>query len=247
MLLLPLALGLLVFMYYTYTHPLRRKYMTQDTYRLMITWGIGAGFIGGRIFEVATNWEMFRNNPFEVLYPWVGGFGILGAMISIVLVLSFYFYLKKVPLLPMFDVIALYAPLLQAFSRVGCFLAGCCYGLPAPGLWCAVTYTDPACLAPLHMSLHPTQLYAAAGSFGIFLLIQGFRSFMTKPGQLISSYIFLEGLARFIVERWRGDSVAMTHFTAVQWVAIVVMMSAGIGWFAFSIRARQVEGINDNF
>ncbi|HAH05868.1 MAG TPA: hypothetical protein DCM05_04950 [Elusimicrobia bacterium] len=66
------------------------------------------------------------------------------------------------------------ASLLALFvMRIGCLLNGCCYGLPTDRPW-GIIFTDPRCNVRdswLGRPLHPTQVYEAAGSLLIFLLV----------------------------------------------------------------------------
>ena len=96
----------------------------------------------------------------------------------------------------------------QAIGRIGCFMAGCCYGTACDLPW-AVTFTDPATHelsgTPLFEHIHPVQLYHLGTNLlicGILILARRKRKF---EGQIFSLYFILEGIGRIIVELWRGD------------------------------------------
>lgn len=96
----------------------------------------------------------------------------------------------------------------QAIGRIGCFMAGCCYGTECDLPW-GVTFTDPATHelsgTPLFQHIHPVQLYHFGTNLlicGILLLVRRKRKF---EGQIFSLYFILEGVGRIIVEMWRGD------------------------------------------
>ena len=98
-------------------------------------------------------------------------------------------------------------PLFHAFGRVGCFLAGCCYGIPAPAGWLGVTFPASAVEAPSGVPLLPVQLYEAAGCFLLFLLLD-FWAKRGWPGDcLLALYLALYAPLRFFLEFLRGDSV----------------------------------------
>ncbi|MBL0211685.1 MAG: prolipoprotein diacylglyceryl transferase [Holophagaceae bacterium] len=96
----------------------------------------------------------------------------------------------------------------QAIGRIGCFMAGCCYGTSCDLPW-AVTFTSPDAQqlsgTPLFEHIHPVQLY----HFGTNLLICGILVLARRKrkfeGQIFSLYFILEGIGRVIVELWRGD------------------------------------------
>ena len=96
----------------------------------------------------------------------------------------------------------------QAIGRIGCFMAGCCYGTSCELPW-AVTFTNAEAHelsgTPLFERIHPVQLYQFGTNLlicGILLLARRKRKF---EGQIFSLYFILEGLGRIIVEMWRGD------------------------------------------
>lgn len=204
---LMIVMGFLLFLYATINHPIRKFLMSADTYFTMLFVGLLGGVIGGRGLFVLTNWHHFSRTPWEMFYPWVGGFMISGSIIGITLLLPWYLWYKYVSIIPALDFVSVYAPLMQSIARIGCLLAGCCYGAPSSlSLPWAVYFTHPAGSAPLFIHLHPTQLYASAASFIIFLILKSFTRYKKlKNGMLTVSYLLLENLARFTVDFWRGD------------------------------------------
>jgi phosphatidylglycerol:prolipoprotein diacylglycerol transferase len=83
-------------------------------------------------------------------------------------------------------------------------------------------YTNPHSLAPLHVALHPTQLYAAASGFAIFVVLLLLQSKKKFEGQVLLWFLILHSTARLAIERFRGDdrglllsdSMATTQLTA---------------------------------
>src|SRR5579863_1987006 len=128
-----------------------------------------AGCIGGRVLEVISE-------PF--LYPhwydwfalWQGGLSLLGSIIGMIVIVPLYLHKIHVPIIPLFDLVAIYAPLCQSIARLGCFTAGCCYGVTTQSIF-AVIYTNPHTLATCNVPLHPTQLYSSAILFTVFLFM----------------------------------------------------------------------------
>jgi phosphatidylglycerol---prolipoprotein diacylglyceryl transferase len=201
-----IALGFLTFIFLTLRHPYRAKLISKEQYLNTVFLGLASGIIGARLLFIVTNPGAFSENPLEVFYPWIGGFVVLGSIIGILIAVPFFLRWIKVPILPLMDLAALYAPLMQAISRIGCFCAGCCYGAPAINLWWAVTFTNPLADAPLNVPLHPAQLYTSLASFLIFLILKKNNAKrMLTPGATLFSYLILENSARFITDFWRGD------------------------------------------
>jgi len=202
------VIGLFVFVKLIEKHPLYRRLGLQDNFLKILLVGVGAALIGGRILSIITYPDAFES-VWQMLSPWEPGYSIMGTVIAVALVVPYYLKRLGVPILPFLDLVGLYAPILQSISRIGCFCAGCCYGINTTMPW-GVTYTDPQSSAPLHVCMHPTQLYSSILLFGIFLfLFFVLQKRLRKPGQLAAAYFMLVGIERFVVDFWRGDCVVV--------------------------------------
>jgi phosphatidylglycerol:prolipoprotein diacylglycerol transferase len=109
-------------------------------------------------------------------------------------------------------------------------MAGCCYGRPTDLPW-AVTFTDPQTLGPLGVPVHPTQLYESL----LYMLVFGFILWLRKrksfQGELFGSYLLLAGLARFIVEFFRGDPRGPAEFAGMPVTQVTALVTALVGAF----------------
>jgi phosphatidylglycerol:prolipoprotein diacylglycerol transferase len=131
----------------------------------------------------------------------------------------------------------------QSIGRIGCFMAGCCYGKPTDLPW-GVVFTHPLSLAPLHVSLHPTQLYASLAGLAIFVVLM-FLSIRKKyQGQVFLWYLILHSTARLLVERFRGDDRGMvpgTEMTITQLATLLVLMGSVIALYILKSRKERQE------
>jgi phosphatidylglycerol:prolipoprotein diacylglycerol transferase len=117
----------------------------------------------------------------------------------------------------------LFAPSLalgHALGRMGCFLAGCCFGKTCPpGAGPCVAFPADSVAhyeleqlghlspsAPFTPRLHPTQLYEAGGELAIFFLLVFWRRRQRRSGQLFVLYALSYALLRAVVEVFRGDA-----------------------------------------
>ena len=128
----------------------------------------------------------------------------------------------------MLDVMAITTCLVHMFGRIGCFLAGCCYGKPTD-LAIGVTFTDAACYAdPLHTPLFPTQLFEAGYIFVIMIVLLFLRKGRTFYGQLFLLYIIFYAIGRSILEIFRGDEergfIIENYLSHSQLVAIGLLL-----------------------
>ncbi len=181
-----------------------------------------AACIGGRLLDVLSD-SVSYTHWYDALALWNGGFSALGAILGVIFITPLYLKKIHVPILPTCDLVAIYAPLLQAIARLGCFTAGCCYGIPTHH-FLSVIYTNPESFAPYGIAIHPTQLYSSALLFCIFLFMYfvAQRSYK-KPGQLFALYLALVSLERFVVDFWRADRIMInTIFSFHQLVALAV-------------------------
>lgn len=177
--------------------------------------GILAGVLGSRIFHIlveapAYYWE----KPMRVFEFWRGGFVSWGAFIAVVISLSVYFRIRRLPSLDYFDLLAAGAPLIKFFVRVACLLTGCCYGKPANLPW-AITFTDPASTAHYYYPntpLHPTQVYSMIHATILFLFMNWIYKHSRFQGQATSVLIMAWTLPRMFIEYFRGDTDRGVYF-----------------------------------
>ena len=118
----------------------------------------------------------------------------------------------------------------QGIGRIGCFMAGCCYGKPIDLTW-GVVFTHPHCLAPTNISLHPTQIYSSLSGFVIFVVLVLLHSRKKFEGQVVLWFLILHSTARLGIERFRGDYRGMipgTEMTTTQLVATLILIASVI-------------------
>ena len=174
----------------------------------------GSGFLGAKIaFVLITLPISFQ--AFISSFGAPGGFvfygGLLGGALG-------YLIGIKISRQRNADYIKIYAvliPFCHAFGRIGCYLAGCCYGKPYSG-FLAIPSENVAFGKPEDISYFPIQLVEAVFLFAISAFIYFFTSKYQQSRMANSAaknanpffiYLFLYSLIRFILEFFRGDSV----------------------------------------
>ena len=120
---------------------------------------VGA-LVGSRLLYVILDPRPFLEHPLKIFALWEGGLDFQGGLFLALAVAFYYIRRHKLPWRTTLDALALGLPVGQFFGRIGCFMAGCCYGSPSHLPW-AVTFTNPQTLCPLREPLHPAQLYEA--------------------------------------------------------------------------------------
>ena len=112
----------------------------------------------------------------------------------------------------------------HGFGRIGCFMAGCCYGVETDS-WLGVKFPQ------LAHAVYPTQLFEAifllALSGTLFYIAIKKRSVYTLPIYLLSYGIF-----RFCLEFLRGDNRGeLFLLSPSQWFSIIAILSSFVVFF----------------
>ncbi len=202
--------------------------------------GLVGALIIARLFYVLTNLSVFsRDLPlsffdFDRRQGLVAYGGYLGGFLASFLVTRAYGW-------HWFSFADAAAPSLAsglAFTRVGCFLAGCDYGCPT-ATWLGVAFPQNSFAyydhlsrgligpgSPSSLPVHPTQLYAVgAGLLICLILFRIYKKFSDRPGLTFAAFLLLYGIFRFNVEFIRGDADRgiFLGVTTSQWLALLTM------------------------
>ena len=196
-----------------------------------------AGIIGSRIFFIATEWEHFSSHPADMLKIWEGGLVFYGGVIFAIPVAVWYARKQGLLLWQTADIWAPSIAVGHAIGRLGCFCAGCCYGLPTDLPW-GVTFNNPETLAIRGVPLHPTQLYESAAELLNFVILLAIRRRKAFHGQLFWVYVLNYAVIRALIEIFRGDrerGFILPGISVSQGISAVMLVTA----CAFLMKLRQ--------
>jgi phosphatidylglycerol:prolipoprotein diacylglycerol transferase len=186
-----------------------------------------AALVGAKLLLLLTNFNYFRANPAEIIVLARSGGVFYGGLIGATLVAFWYIRRHNLPLWTTCDMFAPGIALGHVIGRIGCLMAGCCYGLPTNVPW-AITFTDPFAAAnvgtPLNQALHPTQLYEAGAELLILVfLLATERQGRPYPGRTFWGYMLLYAVSRFIIEFYRGDERGMIMgWSTSQFISLIL-------------------------
>ena len=171
---------------------------------------------------------------FQALYDYIdnpkagfrfGGITFIGGLIGgIITFVGIYFIFRKKFNNKLIDAIS-FAPLCiviaHAFGRVGCFFAGCCYGVETDS-WLGVKFPD------ISHKVLPTNLMEAIFLFilfGVMLFLVLKKDFKYN----LSLYLISYGIWRFVIEFFRGDDrgAFLLNLSPSQFWSII-MVIAGV-------------------
>ncbi len=171
---------------------------------------------------------------------WAGGLTYYGGFIGASIAAWFLLKADKFPFLKAADMAGMVVPVGLTFGRMGCLLGGCCFGLPLTGPLGLVFPSYSAAstaqardglLAGPHLSslsVHPTQLYEAWGSFALALLL----TYLVHPKKQYDGQVFLGFVAgyaalRFALEFFRADDRGGVWLLSTsQWVGLLLLLAA---------------------
>ncbi|MGA9753756.1 MAG: prolipoprotein diacylglyceryl transferase [Desulfobaccales bacterium] len=185
-----------------------------------------AALVGSRLLYVLLELRTFAAHPLKIFALWEGGLVFHGGVILALIVAFLYIRRHQLPWRLTLDALAIGLPLGQFFGRLGCFMAGCCYGSPSDLPW-AVVFNNPNTLCPLRVPLHPAQLYEAFLALGVFGFLYWFRPRKRFAGQMILMYFCLAGLVRFVVEFFRSP-VDYRGPVFFGWMPLTQLMALGL-------------------
>jgi len=199
-----IALGIILFMISINHDEDFKKSRLKNHFDLLLCTSIVCGIFGGRILYYLTHHNEI-NTMISFFSIWNGGLSILGAVIAIVITIISYLIMCHIPVFQTLDLISLYAPLLHAAGRIGCFFAGCCHGSIWHGAF-SIIYTDPDSLGLKNIPIHPSQLYSVITFASLFLLFYFLKKRLKKhPGTIFFWYIIAIGSERFCNEFFRYE------------------------------------------
>lgn len=191
------------------------------------------GLVGARLYFIAFSDPLhYLRNPWEILAVWRGGIGIIGALAAGSVVALWYCRRKGIPFLRLADVIAPALPLGQTLGELACLATGDSYGARTDLPW-AIVYTDPRALAPLNVPLHPIEFYEMGAYFLVFLLVWMTRKRFKVEGFAMLTYLAGYGVARFVVEFFRGNPAILAWgVPAAQVFAAALVLVSLLGFWA---------------
>jgi len=183
-----------------------------------------AGIIGARLLYIAIDPQTTLRDFFAV---WDGGLSFHGGVVLAVAAGYAYTKRARLPFWKMADLMAPSAAIAYAFTRIGCFLNGCCYGIPTSLPW-GVSFIEHGVRTP---PSHPTQLYGTFASLLIFFVLTRFEKQNRAPGFVFVAYLGLYGVYRLLVEFVRAGDRWLLGLTPAQWVSILMIAACGVVLF----------------
>jgi len=169
-------------------------------------WILLSSILGSRLFHCIVFYPQYIEDPLRILKLWEGGLVFYGGFLAAVLVSAAYTRVHKLNFWEVGDLLMPSVILGLVFGRIGCLLAGCCYGkVCAPEFGLAMTFQNPLGLGIKNEPLYPTQIISAVNALVIFLIVWLYRNKKRFHGEVLSICLILYGISRFLIEFLRND------------------------------------------
>ncbi len=192
-------------------HNLNQVTSLEQGWKLVVSVFGGAVFYGGMYGLLAGLWIFFRKS-------------------------------KKTTLKPreFWPIVALGIPLFHGFGRIGCFLGGCCYGVPMEG---GVTYHHALVAEANGVARFPIQLVESGLNFGLAFVL--YRLYQKEPMRkhLLPIYLATYGVIRFTDEFFRGDTFRGIYggISTSQIIALLSIVGVGAYYLLKKIKMEDFK------
>ncbi len=203
-----------------------------------------SGLVGARLLYIILHWVRYTAEPAAMVYLWQGGLAFHGGLGGAIIGAYIFARVRKLEFLFLADLAVAPLALGYAFTRVGCFLNGCCYGSESELPW-AVTFPPTTEAGVGGIARHPTQLYAVVANLIIFAILVRLQPRIKTRGNLFLLYVMLYSIYRFIVEFFRRGATAnifppLAPLTEAQTASIIIGVVALV-WLLLRRRTAGSE------
>jgi phosphatidylglycerol:prolipoprotein diacylglycerol transferase len=195
-----------------------------------------AALIGGRLYHVIDQWDLYKDDLLSIVLPPYTGLGVYGGLLTGLVAVVAYTRYKGVSFWRWADIVAPGLFLMQAIARWGNFFNQELYGPPTSLPWgipidCEHRVAAYACEQfPLESTrFHPLFLYESlSGLLGmLFLLWLGarYRSRL-RPGDIILVFFIWYAAVRFALEALRSGNWTVLGIPTAQIVSLLFIAVA---------------------
>ena len=221
-------LGIVVVAVFAFFWNKRRKLPWDDLLHIVIYCAIGA-IIGAKALYLITaiptiigNISVILADPILIINALSSGFVFYGGLFGALFMMRLYCRKYSIDLEPYGSLFAIGAPLFHVFGRIGCFFAGCCYGVEVP--WGVVFRHSIG--APNGIPLLPVQLIESALNILIFIAVFAYQRKNRRPFAALKLYLICYAVIRFTLEFFRGDEIRgrFLVLSTSQWISVVVIV-----------------------
>lgn len=209
----------------------KRRGYDEDSLLNMEIFAVVAGVLGGKLLYLITDIKDIVRDP-SILKDFGQGFVVYGSIMGGALGVYFYAKHKKWNILQIFDLAIPSVAIAQGIGRIGCTLAGCCYGKETT-LPFYMKFTNSP-YAPNNIHLIPTEPISAVYDVLMGLFLIWFANKNKKDGRVFGLYLCIYSVGRFVIEFFRGDEIRgfVGALSTSQFISVFTFL---LGIFLFNL------------
>ncbi len=206
--------------------------------------GIIGAIVGGKLLYILVsipfllqNISIFMAHPNLLLPFLLGGLVFYGGLAGALAAGALYCRAYKISYKTAVAIFTPAFPLFHFFGRLGCFSAGCCWGIPVS--W-GVSFPNSLSGVDPHQTYFPVQLAEAAFNLFLFFMLVYLGKRLQQKWLVFHVYLAAYALGRFILEFFRGDTIrGIFIFSTSQWISLIIL--AGVCFFFCKNLRRLVK------
>lgn len=220
------------------TYLAKKKGIDADELFNLTTISVIGGFACAKVLFCIVEWDSFVKNPLGTLGS--SGFVVYGGIIGGILLCALYCKIKKLPFWKYFDTVLPAVAIAQGFGRIGCFLAGCCYGRETDS-FVGIAFHNSK-FAPNDVKLIPTQLFSSAGCFIMAAVLFAYSRKERKDARTGALYLIMYSIGRSVIEYFRNDyRGAIGILSTSQFISIFILIAGIILFVKPDILVKDVK------
>ena len=221
--------GLIISYFFAYRRTIKRV-LSADGLLIISAFAISSAVFGAKILYLSVSLprelliSLIKDGKFDLLMR--GGFVFYGGLAGGIVGAALGAKIAGVSLLSYEAAIVPFIPLGHSFGRIGCFMSGCCFGIPYNGIP-GICFPNSLAGLPPDMSVFPVQLLESAANLFICILLTVYSKKPRRKYDITLLYLGLYSLCRFPLEFLRGD-MARGLFLSIstsQWISAAVAIS----------------------
>ncbi len=196
-----LVIGVLVLFIYVIHRFEKNDGLTKKQTNLLLVFisisllvALGASFIVDALFHTIQEGELTYGSV-----TFLGG--LIGGVVTFFLLYRYLYHYDNKDFRKVMNTIIPGVVIAHAFGRIGCFFAGCCFGIPTDSVL-GVVFPHGHAHDIYESAVLPTQLFESAFLFGFFIVLDNVDKLKQYK---IETYVIVYGLWRIIIEFFRGD------------------------------------------
>lgn len=199
--------------------------------------------MGSKILYLLTRLPDILANPALLGSSIKDGFVVYGGIIGGILTAWIYCKCTKWNFWKIFDIAMPAVAMAQGFGRIGCLLAGCCYGIELdPANPIGIVFHNSA-YAPNDVALLPTQIISSVLDFANCFVLLALSKKLKTDGQVASCYLIFYSIGRFVLEYFRGDLIRgnVGEFSTSQFISLFICLIGLVLLFGLPVLAKRKE------